>query len=245
MSTPKRKTKVIDGILYQECRYCNEWHVADVKNFTKNNRSPLGYSTLCRNCKKEMDKKYHSKIKADPVKWAAALKRSNQNKKANPNTQIGWTEYNSRPEVKARKAAWSQKHTVVKALTEEQYKLKIWRNAKHRASSQGIPFNIEIDDIIIPEKCPLLGTVLTRGEHTRWKHPEHTISLDKIIPELGYVKGNVRIISTLANTMKSNATKDQLLTFAKNIESYMNGEDIVQTTENLESVELEDKEPLS
>ena len=45
--------------------------------------------------------------------------------------------------------------------------------------------------------------------------------------------------------MKSNATKDQLLTFAKNIESYMNGEDIVQTTENLESVELEDKEPLS
>jgi hypothetical protein len=69
--------------------------------------------------------------------------------------------------------------------------------------------------------------------------------LDKIIPELGYVKGNVRIISTLANTMKSNATKDQLLTFAKNIESYMNGEDIVQTTENLESVELEDKEPLS
>jgi hypothetical protein len=69
--------------------------------------------------------------------------------------------------------------------------------------------------------------------------------LDKIIPELGYVKGNVRIISTLANTMKSNAIKDQLLTFAKNIESYMNGEDIVQTTENLESVELEDKEPLS
>ena len=69
--------------------------------------------------------------------------------------------------------------------------------------------------------------------------------MDKIIPELGYVKGNVRIISTLANTMKSNATKDQLLTFAKNIESYMNGEDIVQTTENLESVELEDKEPLS
>lgn len=56
---------------------------------------------------------------------------------------------------------------VVKALTEEQYRLKILKNAKHRAKSQGIPFNLTIDDIIIPEKCPLLGTTLTRGDHKR------------------------------------------------------------------------------
>lgn len=56
---------------------------------------------------------------------------------------------------------------VVKALTEEQYRLKILKNAKQRAKSQGIPFNLTIDDIIIPEKCPLLGTPLTRGDHKR------------------------------------------------------------------------------
>lgn len=68
--------------------------------------------------------------------------------------------------------------------------------------------------------------------------------MDKIIPEKGYVKGNVRVISALANLMKNNATIEQLINFSKNIISYINGEDIVQTTENNESVELQDKEPV-
>ena len=62
--------------------------------------------------------------------------------------------------------------------------------------------------------------------------------------EKGYIKGNVRFISTKANSMKTDATLDQLLLFAKNIEKYMKNEDIVRTTENNESVEQEDKEPL-
>lgn len=245
MTTRKRITKYIDGVLHQQCRQCKEWYVADVSNFTRNDRNPFGYSTLCRKCKGKMDKEYHAKIKADPEKWAAELKKSNERKKKNPNTQVGWTEYNNRPEVKERKAKWAREHKLVKGLTDDQYKAKIWKNAKNRALSKGIPFDIEIDDIIIPDVCPLLGTPLIRGDHKRWEHPENTISIDKIIPEKGYIKGNVRIISSLANTMKNNATKEQLLTFAKNIIPYINGEDIVQTTENDESVELEDKEPLS
>jgi hypothetical protein len=42
-------------------------------------------------------------------------------------------------------------------------------------------------------------------------------SLDRIIPELGYIKGNVRVISLLANQMKWNATKEQLLTFCRGV----------------------------
>lgn len=44
--------------------------------------------------------------------------------------------------------------------------------------------------------------------------------------------------------MKNKATVEQLQKFASNIMKYMNGEDIVQTTENNESVELQDKEPV-
>lgn len=36
-----------------------------------------------------MDRKYHAKIKSDPEKWARYLKKSNENKKKNPNVQIG------------------------------------------------------------------------------------------------------------------------------------------------------------
>ena len=42
-------------------------------------------------------------------------------------------------------------------------------------------------------------------------------SVDRIIPELGYVKGNIRVISLLANQIKWNVTKEQLLTFCKGV----------------------------
>ena len=72
-----------------------------------------------------------------------------------------------------------------------------------------------------------------------------TPSLDRINPDLGYIPGNVRIISNLANMMKSSATLEQLKTFYKNIWNYMKNEDIVRTIENNESIESEDKEPQS
>lgn len=35
-------------------------------------------------------------------------------------------------------------------------------------------------------------------------------SLDRVVPSLGYVKGNVRVISFRANRIKSDATADEL-----------------------------------
>ena len=45
-------------------------------------------------------------------------------------------------------------------------------------------------------------------------------SLDKIIPELGYVKGNVWIISNKANAIKSNASLEELKLLVKNLETH-------------------------
>ena len=91
------------------------------------------------------------------------------------------------------------------------------------------------------ENCELLNIPLNWNDGPRDKN---TPSLDRIIPELGYVKGNVKIISNLANTMKNCASAQELLTFSKNINKYMNKEDIVRPAENIESAEQEDKEPL-
>lgn len=44
--------------------------------------------------------------------------------------------------------------------------------------------------------------------------------------------------------MKSSANKEQIDLFCKNIDKYINNEEIVRPTENGESVELRDKEPL-
>jgi hypothetical protein len=99
----------------------------------------------------------------------------------------------------------------VKSLPEEK---KMLNRAKSRAQKQGLPFSITEKDIVIPEYCPILGIKL---EHHRGKPGayKNSPSLDREIPEKGYVPGNVRVISQLANQCKGNATPEELVGFAK------------------------------
>lgn len=85
--------------------------------------------------------------------------------------------------------------------------LNLWKNAKLRAEKHNLPFNLEISDIVIPKKCPVLGIdLIANGDKGKRNSP----SLDKIIPSLGYVKGNVIVVSLKANTIKNDATIDEL-----------------------------------
>ena len=84
--------------------------------------------------------------------------------------------------------------------------------AKQRAKDKGLDFNIEEEDIRIPERCPILGDKLEVG--VRRGPTRHSPSLDRIKPELGYVKGNIQVISFKANVMKQDATIEELLMFA-------------------------------
>jgi hypothetical protein len=85
--------------------------------------------------------------------------------------------------------------------------------AKSRAKRHGLPFNLTEDDIDIPVFCPALGIKLERGEQGRGNF-DNSPSLDKIIPAKGYVRGNVVVVSMLANRLKSNATIEQLRNLA-------------------------------
>lgn len=78
--------------------------------------------------------------------------------------------------------------------------------AKVRAKQQGLPFDITIADIVIPEVCPVLGIPIQSGEG---KLSPNSPSLDKIAPEKGYVKGNICVISHRANSIKSNGTIEE------------------------------------
>lgn len=85
-------------------------------------------------------------------------------------------------------------------------RLHMFLAAKARAKKSGILFTIELSDLIIPEKCPILNIPLFFGEG---KCSENSPSLDQIIPGAGYTPNNIQIISHKANTMKSNATFEQ------------------------------------
>ena len=83
-------------------------------------------------------------------------------------------------------------------------KKRMLRDAKYRAYKKNIHFSLTIDDLHIPERCPVFGFKLIIG------HPHKTPSLDRIIPELGYVKSNVIVVSNLANRIKTDAAIHQL-----------------------------------
>lgn len=91
---------------------------------------------------------------------------------------------------------------------------QLMRSAKHRAKKNNIPFNIVEEDIVIPEVCPVLGIPIKVNINTGCGGRKDSMSLDKIIPSKGYVKGNIQVISHLANSMKSSATPEELLKFA-------------------------------
>lgn len=86
----------------------------------------------------------------------------------------------------------------------------MYHNAKRRSKELNIPFDISFKDINIPEVCPVFGIAFSNER-------ECQASLDRIIPSLGYVKGNIRVISMRANRLKSDASLEEL----KQLVSYL------------------------
>lgn len=80
--------------------------------------------------------------------------------------------------------------------------------ARIRARKKGLAFDLVWQDISIPSKCPVFGRPFEYGGR-------YAMSLDRIQPSLGYVRGNVRVVSKLANAMKYDATPTELVEFAR------------------------------
>lgn len=93
--------------------------------------------------------------------------------------------------------------------------LYLWRSAKGRARKSNLEFTISTEDISIPSHCPLLGVELTHI--FGMGRVDTNISIDRIDNSKGYIKENIQIVSDLANRMKQNATREQLIAFAKRI----------------------------
>lgn len=93
-------------------------------------------------------------------------------------------------------------------------KKRMLNTARRRAKIKGLEFNIEEDDLVIPEYCPYLN-IKMKSTSSRGESKKTVLSLDRIDPAKGYIKGNVEVISWQANTMKSDASREELLQFAK------------------------------
>ena len=81
-------------------------------------------------------------------------------------------------------------------------------NSKQRAKVAGLKHTLTIDDIIIPDYCPVLGIKLETGDR---KRKGNAPSIDRIDNSKGYTKENIMVISNKANMIKNDATIDELI----------------------------------
>lgn len=88
--------------------------------------------------------------------------------------------------------------------------------AKQRAKRKNIPFNITPEDVVVPNKCPLLGIELKRSRKNKGPS-DSSPTLDRIYPEKGYVKGNVWVISAKANRIKTDASAREIKELSINL----------------------------
>ena len=84
---------------------------------------------------------------------------------------------------------------------------KLLYNSKKRAKEMGIEHSISIEDIVIPEFCPVLGIKL---EFSSRSFSDNGPSIDRVDNTKGYTKDNICIISWRANSIKSDATLEEL-----------------------------------
>ena len=107
-----------------------------------------------------------------------------------------------------------QKERAIK-LKAVNYERSLSYQTKAFAKRRGIEFTLLIKDIIIPDICPLTETEITKsvGEGRMLSNP-YVYRKDE---SLGYTKENIIITCVLANHLRTCATKEQIVAFAKNI----------------------------
>lgn len=172
-----------------ETKICTRCHQElPLDSFNRGN-GRLGRRSICRECE-------HI-IQNDPIR-VARRRELERIRRADP-------EY-----VKLR----NEKDRLRVHSNETSIRLALLRNAKQRARVKNLEFNIDISDIVLPSRCPLLGISMEVNDK---KAKANSYTVDRIDPTKGYVKGNVWVISKRANVIKSDATLEELELLVANL----------------------------
>ena len=171
--------------------------------------------------RREYYRQYYTKNKSKVLayKHAEYLRHKDRYKKYNRSKYIEDIEkIREESRIYSHKYYAKNKSEVIKK--QRLYKSKNWKKyllktCQQRSKKANLECSITEEDINIPEFCPILGTKITfeLGKGMVKTNP----SIDRIDNSKGYVPGNIQILSRLANYMKFNATKEELILFAKGI----------------------------
>lgn len=208
-------THILQNTKNKNCSTCKENLPLDA--FSKNSRHKDGLNYRCRSCSAAYDKNYAEINRERRMKYKAEYRKNNREKIA---------EYASRPEVKLRQEKWQlenlekvKKYRIeyhrenkarIKKEREEDIRVRIqylFTARRSRAKKINIPFTITVEYLLRMIKRQNLKCALT-GIPFDMKFSDHLrrnplgLSIDKIVPKKGYVKGNVQLVCNIVNMAK-------------------------------------------
>jgi len=109
-------------------------------------------------------------------------------------------------------ANYDKHHTRIRKDIPYRWKNGALGSARQRSREKSLPFDIVHTDLPEPTHCPALGIELdyrrNKGLGQKGRH-DGSAELDRTIPEKGYVKGNINVLSARANKLKNNGTIEE------------------------------------
>ena len=174
--------------------HCVRGHAYDEKN-TRFNGDGSRHCRTCDSEKKKRARRAGGKVIV-PFKERTHCPRGHAYDEANTR----W-----RPEGRTCRACDLEKQ-IAKAI--ENPERVIWATARARAGRRGLEFDIEVADIVIPDRCPALGIPIVRNTG-KLGASDSSPSLDRIDSNAGYVRGNIIVLSWRANRIKNNGTAEE------------------------------------
>lgn len=160
---------------------------------------------LCRRCQQETSEWYYTKGKRDGMCKSCRKNYRKEEKREHTKKYIS----ERKEHYKQLGDEWRKNNPDYQKKWEKNCpESRMLRSAKQRAKEIGLECSITQEDIYIPEICPVLKVPFQKG--TRY-----AASLDRIDNSKGYVPGNVMVISRKANSMKNDATLEEIQLLAE------------------------------
>lgn len=123
-----------------------------------------------------------------------------------------YSQFTEQKKEKMRQAhqKWASKNPRTKYYQEYDAKrdlsYKLYRSARQRALNNDLIFTITREDIKVPCNCPICDVKMKPSNKGGGSSISPT--LDKVIPEKGYVKGNIAVICKLCNSTKGSGSAE-------------------------------------
>jgi len=184
----------VSAITTKVCNVCKQ--VKDLSMFHKSKSNRHGRHPQCKSCRSNTMSEYYERNKE---------KKSEYYERNKEKILVRQKNYSNTEQVRARlKENYREKAYVLDGLL---------KGARRRAKIKELPFDLTMEwlETMITSYCPITLQLIdwTREQVVNGNAGPNSPSIDKNMPELGYVQSNCAIVSHRGNMIKSNGTIDE------------------------------------